>query len=444
MFTSKVCGSFAGWRSYVNGKIALEVGNIATYVDEVIQFKPRTEDTGLLLSNINSSDKKVTNDFAGISDQSANIDKRALIVFNGNLNHHFDIQGELSTLKGKLNRHSRITLILFNPYLKWLYKVANLLGVRRGELPSTFITRTDIENISKISGYDCVRTKPVCYFPFRLFGIGDLINSLFKVIPIINNFSLVHVVTLRPIHKTLTLPKLTIVIPARNEMGNIENAILRLPKFSCDLEIIFVEGHSTDGTWAEIARVKEKYNKDFDIKAFRQTGKGKNDAVRLGFANATGEILTILDADLTMPPELLPRFYEAYCSGLGDFVNGTRLVYPMEGDAMRFLNLLGNIFFAKALGYVLDSKIGDSLCGTKLISRKDYRRIVAWRNDFGDFDPFGDFELLFPAATMALGIIDIPIRYGARTYGSTNISRFKHGAMLLKMTFIGLFRIKLR
>jgi glycosyltransferase involved in cell wall biosynthesis len=177
--------------------------------------------------------------------------------------------------------------------------------------------------------------------------------------------------------------------------------------------------------------------------ALQQTGRGKADAVRLGFQHATGDLLTILDADLTMPPELLPRFIDAYRDGVADFINGSRIVYPMEGEAMRFLNRLGNVFFAKALTWVLDARLGDCLCGTKLVRRDDYARMTAWRADFGDFDPFGDFELLFPAASMGIGIVDVPIRYRARTYGTTNISRFRHGMMLLKMTAVGFFRVKL-
>ena len=144
-----------------------------------------------------------------------------------------------------------------------------------------------------------------------------------------------------------------------------------------------------------------------------------------------------------MPPEMLGRFYEAYCEGHGDFINGSRLVYPMEGDAMPFLNRLGNVFFAKALGWGLNIRLGDSFCGTKMLARHDYRRMARWRSDFGDFDPFGDFELLFPAATLGLGTVDVPVRYRARTYGSTNIRRFRHGFELLKMTAICLFRIRL-
>jgi glycosyltransferase involved in cell wall biosynthesis len=275
-------------------------------------------------------------------------------------------------------------------------------------------------------------------------GLGTLINWILPSVPVVRWMALAAIVVIRPVFdERRSKPTLSIVIPARNEKGNIESALKRMPVLDTQIEILFVEGHSTDGTWEEIQRVVRAYDGRFRLKAFQQTGKGKGDAVRLGFKNASGDVLTILDADLTMPPELLGRFYDAYCCGFADFVNGTRLVYPMEGEAMRPLNWMGNVFFAKALSSVLQARLGDSLCGTKLLARHDYERIERWRKDFGDFDPFGDFELLFPAAVLGLGIIDIPIRYRMRTYGTTNISRFRNGFMLLKMTIVGLIRIKM-
>jgi glycosyltransferase involved in cell wall biosynthesis len=257
-------------------------------------------------------------------------------------------------------------------------------------------------------------------------------------------FGFAQVITLRPVIPSETKPSLSVIIPARDEKGNIENALKQFPKLEgVDCELVFIEGHSADGTWSEILRVKNAYSTQFDIKAFRQPRKGKSDAVRFGFSKARGDLLTILDADLTVPPEQLERFYEAYCTGLSDFVNGSRLVYPMEGKAMQYLNRLGNVFFAKILSYILDTKISDSLCGTKLLSRHDYQRAVSWRKDFGDFDPFGDFELLFPAAILSMGIVDIPVRYLDRQYGSTSISRFRHGLQLLRMVWIGFCRIKM-
>jgi len=380
-------------------------------------------------------------EFIDISDE---YEKKTVVLINGSINHDYDIQGLLLNLHAKISRTCRVVIVAYNPYVSWLYLLANKLNLRRGELPTTFVTRVDLENIAKISGFSITRTRHAVYCPWRLFGLGNLINRLSPCIPLVRWFGLTYTTVLRPeIRETVRKPSLTCVIPARNERGNIENAISRFPKLDCDFEIIFVEGHSSDETWEEIVRVKNKYQKEFNIRAFQQKGKGKSDAVRLGFSEATKDLLTILDADLTMPPEMLGRFYNAYCEGYGDFVNGTRLVYPMEGDAMRFLNRLGNVFFAKMLSWVLGERIGDSLCGTKLVARHDYQRMVNWRADFGDFDPFGDFELLFPAAIMGLGIVDVPIRYLDRTYGSTNISRFRHGLMLLKMTAIGFFKLKL-
>jgi glycosyltransferase involved in cell wall biosynthesis len=285
--------------------------------------------------------------------------------------------------------------------------------------------------LARLGGFELVRLRPVVYVPWHVFGLGSLVNAVLPAIPGVRWLSLVTVAVLRPLASAGERPSLTVVIPARNERGNIEAALRRFPDIGAPAEVIFVEGHSSDGTWEEIQRVAEVWNgrNGLRVLAMRQTGTGKADAVRLGFSKATGDLLTILDADLTMPPESLTRFYDAYRHGLADFVNGTRLVYPMEGEAMRFLNRLGNVFFAKSLSYVLDVPLGDSLCGTKLLAREDYERFVRWRRDFGDFDPFGDFELLFPAAVLATGIIDIPVYYRARTTAAPTSAGFVTGRL---------------
>jgi len=431
------------WTRYTNKVIAADVSAIAKYYDRVIQWLPREHDHGELLRLIENPRKEIIDNTADLPDMTTEKTQRTAIVLNGVLNHHTDIQALFQTAATKLSRTSRLILIMYNPYLSWLYKLANRWGFRKGTLPSTFVTRTDLNNIATLSGFRITRTRTAAYVPWRLGGLGTLINKVMPTIPLIRWLSFTFIAILQPIKPEQVKPSLSCVIPARNERGNIENAILQMPQLPCAMEIIFVEGHSNDNTWEEIQRVQEKYGQRYTIKAFRQTGKGKADAVRLGFAHANNELLTILDADLTMPPALLSRYYDAYCQGLADFVNGSRLVYPMEGEAMRFLNRYGNSFFARALSWILDTRLGDSLCGTKLVTKHDYERFIRWRADFGDFDPFGDFELIFPAAVLGLGIIDIPIRYKSRTYGTTNISRFRHGLILLKMTLVGLFKIKM-
>jgi glycosyltransferase involved in cell wall biosynthesis len=233
----------------------------------------------------------------------------------------------------------------------------------------------------------------------------------------------------------------SVVIPARNEAGNIEAAVRRIPQMGAGTELIFVEGHSRDATWGEIQRVARE-NPDLKIKILQQTGRGKGDAVRAGFAAATGDILMILDADLTMPPEELPKFYEILASGRAEFANGCRLVYPMEEHAMQFMNLCANKAFGLIFSWLLGQHVKDTLCGTKVLSRAHYERIAANRSYFGDFDPFGDFDLLFGAAKLNLKIADVPIRYRERTYGETNIQRWKHGWLLLRMVLFAARKLK--
>lgn len=421
------------WRTYVYSLLAAEISAATRYATSVREWPSAAPGNPLLRELVEARDRR--------PDEAAGGPTAYLL--NGTLNYSTDIEGLLAEIRAAMTRGDRVVAVIYNPYLSWLYALASRLGLRSAPTPPTFVTRTDLANLARIAGFEVVRYRPAAYVPWRLLGLGTLVNKLLPIVPLVRHTALAAVVTLRPLLASARRPSLSIVIPARNEAGNIENAISRLPDLRTDVEVLFVEGHSSDDTWRVIERTCADYRGPLKLRALRQTGRGKADAVHRGFREASGELLTILDADLTMPPELLPRFYEAYISGHADFINGSRLLYPMEGEAMRPLNRLGNIFFAKALAYVLDARIGDSLCGTKLLSKADWLRCQAWRDDFGDFDPFGDFELLFPAAILGLGIVDVPIRYRDRTYGTTNISRFRHGWMLLRMTAIGFFRIKL-
>ncbi len=413
------------------------------YADRVIHVDPLPGDSGVLREAIEAPATVVSTSAdiaAAVSDDGVDV-----LLFNGNFNHTTDIQGLLEAIHPHVTRQGRVVVALYNWYFAWLYRLLDRLGLRHGPPITTFITRVDLAQLARLAGFELIRLRPVAYLPWHFLGVGTLVNVVMPAVPGFRWLSFVTVAVLRPAIGTgEKRPSLTVVIPARNERGNIEDALRRLPDFGVLTEVIFVEGNSGDGTWDEIQRVSALWDgrRGVRVRAFQQEARGKADAVRLGFSKASGDLLTILDADLTMPPERLTRFYDAYCQGAADFVNGTRLVYPMEGEAMRLLNHLGNVFFAKLLSFVLDVRLGDSLCGTKLLSRRDYERFVKWRRDFGDFDPFGDFELLFPAAVLGTGIIDVPVDYRARTYGTTNINRFRDGGILFRMTMTGLLRIK--
>ena len=432
------------FRKWTYARVGREISRVTRYADHVVQVDPLPGDDGLVRGAIDAPLKSVSSSerLADVAEVAGAV---STLLFNGNFNHSTDIQGMLETVRPHLRRPGRVVVVLYNWYFAWLFRLADRRGWRQGEPFITFVTRADLVQLARLGGFELVRLRPVAYLPWHFFGLGTLLNMVLPAVPGLRWLSFVTIAVLRPVMSTGDArPSLSIVIPARNERGNIENALRRLPDFRAAVEVIFVEGHSNDGTWEEIQRVTAGWHGrgGLNVRALQQTGRGKADAVRLGFSQASAELLTILDADLTMPPEHLTRFYDAYCQGLGDFINGTRLVYPMEGEAMRFLNRLGNIFFARLLSYVLDVRLGDSLCGTKLLTRRDYERFVRWRRDFGEFDPFGDFELLFPAAVLAAGIIDIPVYYRARTYGTTNIRRFRDGATLFRMAVTGLLRIK--
>ncbi len=428
---------------YLHKLIAEEVSSLTRYCTGVLQFSARRSAPSKLLDMVDCPSKKIIEDCDEIEQAHGLSDRRRIVLLDGTLNHQCDAQGILTRMHARLGRGDRLVIIAYNPYIRPLYQLQKFLGMRDEPVPDSFFTYSDLYNLARLSNFEMVRWRPIGFVPWRLFGLGSMINRLVSVIPLVRKMSLTSMMIFRPLQKVVDPPSASIIIPARNERGNIENALLRMPTFPAPIEIIFVEGHSKDDTWAEIQRIKKVYTEQgFTISAYQQTGKGKADAVRLGFSKAKHDLLMILDADLTTPPDYLLRYYEAFCQNHGDFINGTRLVYPMEGQAMRPLNKIGNKFFAKALSVLLDCQLTDSLCGTKVVTRHDYNRMVAWRRDFGDFDPFGDFELLFPAATLGLGILDIPVKYKDREYGSTQISRFRHGFMLFKMVVVGFLRIK--
>ena len=292
-----------------------------------------------------------------------------------------------------------------------------------------------------------VRLEKKILSPIKLFGIGRFLNRYFATLPIFSFFCLRQYVVARSLEKAFQerYNSASIIIPCKNEEGNIEAAIKRLPKFSNKLEVIFVEGNSSDKTWEKIQSIKKKYNNKKSgliIKGFKQKGKGKAEAVFYGFEKAQNEVLFILDADLTVPPEELPKFWRKISLGEAEYINGTRLIYPMDNEAMRFLNYLANKMFSIIFSWILSQRYTDTLCGTKVLSKKNYEKIKIKNKDLGSFDPFGDFFLIFGSSRLCLKMNEIPIRYKARSYGETQISRFSHGLMLVKMVIFAFFKIK--
>jgi len=365
------------------------------------------------------------------------------VLIDGTIGNVDDIQLAINELHKVCTPETRLIIVYYNYLWEPVLKSAEAAGLRMKHLLQHWLPLDDISNLLYLNDFEVVKKGYHCLLPVYVPFIAAFANRILRNLPFFRKLSVNEVIVAKPM--TLRKPAedvtCSVIVPCRNERGNIEQAVLRTPKMGKQMEIIYVEGNSQDGTLEECERIKASYP-DRDIDVLVQDGKGKGDAVRKGFAHARNDILMILDADLTVPPEDLPKFFDAIASGKGEFVNGSRLVYQMEKEAMRFLNLLGNKFFSKAFTYLLEQRIRDTLCGTKVLWREDYERIVSGRQYFGDFDPFGDFDLLFGAAKLNLKITEIPIRYRERTYGSTQISRFRHGLLLLKMTFFALKKIK--
>jgi SAM-dependent methyltransferase len=354
-----------------------------------------------------------------------------------------DIDGTLRLIHKLCAPSTRIIISYYSHLWEPVLKIAEALGLRSRQPRINYIATADFRNLMDLADCEVISQEQRQLLPQRWFGLGPFINRFIAPLPGIRQLCLRTYLVGRPV---LQFPdrsySASIVIPCRNERGNIENAILRMPKFGAAQEILFVEGNSSDGTFAECERVRDAYRDHWDIKVLKQDGKGKGDAVRKGFAAATGDVLMILDADLTMPPEALPKYQAVIETGKADFVNGTRLVYPMETEAMRPLNFIANRVFAYLFSYLVNTRLTDTLCGTKVLLRRDYEVLARERDYFGNFDPFGDFDLIFGAAKQNLKIIETPIHYKARTFGETQISRFRDGWLLLKMVWFAYRKLK--
>jgi len=362
------------------------------------------------------------------------------IIISETLNQSADVLQLLAQLHRVVHPDTRLFVNFFSSLWRPVLGLANLLGLRSPQPQSSWLSSSDVRNLLHLAEWSPLVSQSRLLLPVRCLSLDVVFNRWLA--PLFPFFCLTVFCVARPARPRPPVARtVSVVIPARNEAGNIEAAVLRTPDLGAGTELIFVEGHSKDNTWAEIQRVAAAYP-ERKIKIMQQTGKGKGDAVRMGFAAATGDILMILDADLTMPPEELPKFYEVLASGRAEFANGCRLVYPMDEQAMQFLNLCANRAFGIIFTWLLGQPVKDTLCGTKVLSRVHYESIAANRAYFGDFDPFGDFDLLFGAAKLNLKIADVPIRYRERTYGSTNIQRWSHGWLLLRMVLFAARKLK--
>ena len=355
-----------------------------------------------------------------------------------------DVQGAFESVASVCHEGTRLFVYSYSRLWQPMLRAAEMMGLKPRPPAEAWLPPEEVRNMLQLADYEVVRRDYQVVMPLYVPLLSDLANRYLGHLPVMEHLSLMYGLVARPSpHRFPARPRPTVsvVIPCRNEAGHIDPLVARLPELAPGSEFLFVEGGSKDDTEAVIRKAIAAHP-ERRMRLLKQTGKGKGDAVRLGFAEADGDVLAILDSDMGVAPEDLERFVDALARGKGEFLNGSRLVYPMEGRAMRFLNLIANKFFALLFSWVLGQQVRDTLCGTKVLYRKDYDQIAANRAYFGDFDPFGDFDLLFGAARLNLKIVDLPIRYHERKYGETNISRFSHGLLLLAMSLFAARKLK--
>jgi len=355
-----------------------------------------------------------------------------------------DIQQVFERLRPLTHPGTRIVITYYSYLWESLLRGGSAIGMRRPNSYQNWLPPEDIANLLYLSDFDFIRGESFMLLPRYIPLVSSFFNRILSLVPGFRALNLMNLIIARPRPQVQDSSQLgiSVIVPCRNERGNIADAIARIPQMGRFTEIVFVDGNSTDGTAAEIEN-QIRLHPDKNIKLIHQgQGRGKGDAVRKGFAAAAGDVLVIQDADLTAPPEDLPKFFHALVEGKGEFINGSRLVYPMEKQAMRFLNLLANKFFGLLFSWLLNQRFRDTLCGTKMISRVNYDILAANRAFFGDFDPFGDFDLIFGSVKQNLKVVEVPVTYRARTYGTTNIDRFRHGWLLLKMSWFAFTKFK--
>ncbi len=368
------------------------------------------------------------------------------VVLSQTLGDIYDLRTLFRSIQSVCHAGTRLVIVHHSRIWQPALKLAEWLRLKPRSPQQNWVPSDEARSLLALSDFETVARFGMTIAPVYIPGVSAFLNRFVGNLPGIHHLGLNYVLVARPVEPYVlerNKPEsVSIVVPARNEAGHIEPLLQRIPRLADRQQVIFVEGNSTDDTWSRIQEVVLAYRGPFDVSCMQQSGVGKRNAVQEGFERATGDVVMILDADISVPPEELPAFYDTLASGKAEFVNGSRLVYPMQQRAMRFLNLLGNKFFGAVFTYLLLQRFRDTLCGTKVLRRSHYHRIEADMASLGSPDPFGDFDLLFGAARLNLKIVDMPVHYAARVYGETNISRFRHGWILLRMCWFAARKIR--
>jgi len=356
-----------------------------------------------------------------------------------------DVQKTLLRIQAACDRHTRLLIYSYNHLWEPLVALAQRLRMKIPQTEQNWLSEKDLIGMLTLSGYEWLRTYRTALLPKYVPLLSAFLNRVVAKLPLFGRLCMIEVLVARLIPKPTDVSdvSVSVIVPCKNERGNIESAVARMPELGCLTEIIFCDDRSTDGTMDEIVRMQELHP-ERRIRAVEGPGICKSKNVWTGFETATGDILVILDADLTVMPEELPYFIHAMTRGIAEFVNGSRLVYPVPKVAMKSANMAGNKLFSAIFSYLLGQRIKDTLCGTKVLWRSDWERIRPMIGTWGTLDRWGDYELLFGAAKLNLRILDQPVHYQERIFGATKMTKvFKNGLIMQLMCVHGFLKLKM-
>jgi len=377
--------------------------------------------------------------------QAFNLDEKFDYIFFNDIGDTVDVLQALRNLRPLCQRHTRVLITTYNHLWEPFVTFAEWIGMKVPRTEQNWLSISDIRNLLKLAGFEALETHRIVLLPKYLPLFSGFLNRFCARLPLLSKLCMTQVVVARMLPMPVLREKLavSVVIPCKNEKGNVEDAVRRIPALAGRTELIFCDDQSTDGTAEEVLRVQSLYPEK-NIRLEHGPGICKSRNVWTGFDSAAGDILMILDADLTTIPEELPYFVDVMVSGQAEFVNGSRLVYPVPKGAMNGANMLGNKFFSVTFTYLLGQRVKDTLCGTKALWRSDWERIKPTLGSWGVEDRWGDYELLFGASKLNLKILDLPVHYQERIYGSTKMTRvFRNGLVMLKMCWHGFLNLKL-
>lgn len=352
-----------------------------------------------------------------------------------------DIYGFVSNLKNFLNLNGKILLTSINPKWNIILRIFEILGLKKNSYINSYIQPKKISSIFVSLGFENIRNYNKQIFPFRILGIGTILNIFLEIVFSFFNLGIKTYFLYQNIEKHATKLSKTIIVPAKNEEGNLQELVSRIPKFNEYYEIIIACGPSKDNTINKALEIKESKIHE-NIIVFEQSKNGKANAVWEATDRSSCEVIAILDADISVDPEELVYFFEIIENGYCDFVNGTRLMYPMEDSAMRVINKFGNRSFQLIISKLINVNLSDTLCGTKVFKKESLYSLKKWQESMSIADPFCDFDLIFSNAISGVKISEYPVHYRNRKYGKTNISRFRDGWKLIIYLFNSLLLFK--